>query len=88
MAPARVARSPPTRTATDPPAGPARRLYVTQWRWIQCERYARAHGVLGFWSMVHDLSCPTGFMSLWSKARTVFNNYLKPVRPHLGRRAL
>mmetsp|Transcript_19607 Transcript_19607/g.32688 ORF Transcript_19607/g.32688 Transcript_19607/m.32688 type:complete len:322 (+) Transcript_19607:112-1077(+) len=54
-------------------------LYVTQWRWIQCENYARQHGELGFWSMVHDLSCPQGFLSVWSKARKVINNYISPV---------
>ena len=56
------------------------RLYVTQWRWIQCERYAREHGELGFWSMMHDLSCPSGFTSLWSRTRSIFHTYLKPVR--------
>jgi len=54
-------------------------LYVTQWRWIQCERYAREHGELGFWSMMHDLSCPSGFTSLWSRTRSIFHTYLKPV---------
>ena len=48
-------------------------LYVTQWRWLQCERYAQRHGEIGLWSMVHDLSCPSGFFSLWSRARSVFN---------------
>lgn len=33
-------------------------LYVTQWRWLQCERYIHRHGQLGFWSIVHDISCP------------------------------
>ena len=23
-------------------------LFVTQWRWIQCERYTRRHGELGW----------------------------------------
>ena len=68
-------------------------LFVTQWRWIQCERYTRRHGELGWrtslplaapqprgrravanaparptrrhWSMIHDMSCPDGFFSLW-----------------------
>lgn len=34
--------------------------------------------------MVHDLSCPSGFMSLWSKARSVFNKYLSPVEEACG----
>ena len=33
-------------------------VYVTQWRWLQCEHYIRRHGELGFWSMIHDISCP------------------------------
>lgn len=35
-------------------------VYVTQWRWLQCEQYIRRHGELGFWSMIHDISCPQG----------------------------
>jgi len=59
-------------------------LYVTQWRWLQCERYAQRHGEIGLWSMVHDLSCPSGFFSLWSRARSVFNKYLSPVEEACG----
>jgi len=54
-------------------------LYVTQWRWLQCEAYVQRHGELGFWSMVHDLSCPAGFLSVWSRARHVFREYMGPV---------
>ena len=111
-------------------------VYVTQWRWMQCEAYihrhgrcaatqtqpltctqtrricghppnhtilavrvcsltrkcaaARAHPVpaqptryvwhrLGFWSMIHDLSCPQGFLSLWGRARSIFGSYMTPV---------
>ena len=59
-------------------------LYVTQWRWMQCEAYAKRHGQLGFWSMVHDLSCPQGFLALWSQARHVFNKYMTPVEEACG----
>ena len=54
-------------------------LYVTQWRWLQCEHYIRRHGELGFWSMVHDCSCPQGYMSLWSSMRTLLKQYMPPV---------
>ena len=54
-------------------------LYVTQWRWMQCEAYIHRHGRLGFWSMVHDLSCPAGFFSLWGRARSLFASYMNPV---------
>ena len=46
-------------------------VYVTQWRWLQCEDYIRLHGELGFWSMIHDLSCPAGYISLWSRMRSL-----------------
>jgi len=59
-------------------------IYVTQWRWMQCEAYARKHGELGFWSMVHDLSCPQGILSLWSKGRTLLNKYMAPVEEACG----
>ena len=55
-------------------------LYVTQWRWLQCEAYTRRHGVLGFWSMVHDLSCPQGFFTLWGSARSLFSKYMTPTQ--------
>jgi len=60
-------------------------LYVTQWRWLQCEAYARRHGELGFWSMVHDLSCPQGFFSLWGKTRHLLSKYMSPVEEVCGR---
>jgi len=59
-------------------------MYVTQWRWLQCERYAQAHGRVGYWSMIHDLSCPQGFFALWQKARAVFSSYLRPVDEACG----
>ena len=54
-------------------------VYVTQWRWLQCENYIRRHGELGFWSMIHDCSCPAGYVSLWSRMRNLFGQYMPPV---------
>ena len=54
-------------------------VYVTQWRWLQCEDYIRRHGELGFWSMIHDCSCPQGYVSLWSRMRSLLNQYMPPV---------
>jgi hypothetical protein len=54
-------------------------VYVTQWRWLQCEDYIRRHGELGFWSMIHDCSCPQGYMSLWSRMRSLLGQYMPPV---------
>ncbi|KAL1520631.1 hypothetical protein AB1Y20_022205 [Prymnesium parvum] len=54
-------------------------LYVTQWRWLQCEAYIQRHGRLGFWSMIHDLSCPYSFFTLWGRARSIFTSYMNPV---------
>lgn len=54
-------------------------VYVTQWRWLQCERYIRTHGELGFWSMIHDCSCPQGYMSLWGRMRNLLGQYMPPV---------
>lgn len=59
-------------------------MYVTQWRWLQCERYAHAHGRVGYWSMIHDLSCPQGFFALWYKARAVFSSYMRPCNEACG----
>jgi hypothetical protein len=53
--------------------------YVTQWRWLQCENYIRRHGELGFWAMIHDISCPAGYMSLWSRMRSLLGQYMPPV---------
>lgn len=54
-------------------------VYVTQWRWLQCETYIRRHGELGFWSMIHDCSCPAGYVSLWSRMRSLLGQYMPPV---------
>lgn len=54
-------------------------VYVTQWRWLQCENYIRSHGELGFWSMIHDCSCPAGYVSLWSRMRSLLGQYMPPV---------
>ena len=54
-------------------------VYVTQWRWLQCESYIRRHGELGFWSMIHDCSCPQGYLSLWSRMRSLLNQFMPPV---------
>ena len=54
-------------------------VYVTQWRWLQCENYIRRHGELGFWSMIHDCSCPAGYVSLWSRMRNLLGQYMPPV---------
>ena len=54
-------------------------VYVTQWRWLQCEDYIRRHGELGFWSMIHDCSCPAGYISLWSRMRSLLYQYMPPV---------
>jgi len=54
-------------------------VYVTQWRWLQCENYIRRHGELGFWSMIHDCSCPAGYISLWSRMRSLVGQYMPPV---------
>lgn len=53
--------------------------YVTQWRWLQCEYYIRRHGELGFWAMIHDISCPAGYLSLWSRMRSLLGHYMPPV---------
>ena len=54
-------------------------VYVTQWRWLQCEEYIRRHGELGFWSMIHDCSCPQGYVSLWTRMRSLLGQYMPPV---------
>ena len=54
-------------------------VYVTQWRWLQCENYIRRHGELGFWSMIHDISCPQGYISLWNRMRSLLGQYMPPV---------
>ena len=54
-------------------------VYVTVWRWLQLELYIRRHGELGFWSMIHDISCPEGYMALWSRFRNLLNEYMPPV---------
>jgi hypothetical protein len=54
-------------------------VYVTQWRWLQCENYIRMHGELGFWSMIHDCSCPQGYVSLWTRMRSLLGQYMPPV---------
>lgn len=54
-------------------------VYVTQWRWLQCEDYIRCHGELGFWSMIHDCSCPQGYVSLWTRMRSLLGQYMPPV---------
>lgn len=54
-------------------------VYVTQWRWLQCENYIRRHGELGFWSMIHDCSCPQGYVSLWTRMRSLLGQYMPPV---------
>ena len=54
-------------------------VYVTQWRWLQCENYIRKHGELGFWSMIHDCSCPAGYVSLWGRMRNLLGQYMPPV---------
>jgi len=54
-------------------------VWVTQWRWLQCENYIRRHGELGFWSMVHDISCPDGYMALYSRFRSLLGQYMPPV---------
>lgn len=41
--------------------------------------HAHRHGRLGFWSMIHDLSCPYSFFTLWSRARSIFTSYMNPV---------
>ena len=59
-------------------------VYVTQWRWLQCERYIHRHGELGFWSMIHDCSCPSGVLSLWSRMRSILREYMPPVEEACG----
>lgn len=33
----------------------------------------------GFWSMIHDCSCPAGYASLWSRMRSLLGAYMPPV---------
>lgn len=53
--------------------------YVTAWRWIECEKYVRTHGDFGFWSLIHDLSCPKGIISLYGRCRSLIGDYISPV---------
>lgn len=59
-------------------------VYVTQWRWLQCERYIHRHGELGFWSIIHDVSCPAGYISLWGRMRSLLREYMPPVEEACG----
>jgi hypothetical protein len=59
-------------------------LYVTQWRWLQCEKYIHRHGELGFWSMIHDIECPAGYMSLWGRMRKLLGTYMPAVEDACG----
>jgi len=71
------------RSLAEPPVTPDMftryMVYVTQWRWLQCEEYIRRHGELGFWSMIHDCSCPAGYIALWSRMRSLLGQYMPPV---------
>jgi len=75
--------SAPAAADEPPPVTPAEftkyMVYVTQWRWLQCEEYIRRHGELGFWSMIHDISCPAGYYALWGRMRSLLGQYMPPV---------